>query len=93
MKKIFVVIAYDVCEDHRRTDVCDLLSLYGQRVNYSVFECLLTPKKLEIIFSKLEKMIDLKTDRVIFYTICKDCQGKILRLGILPALGKAINVV
>jgi len=93
VRKIFVVVAYDVGEDKRRSEVCDLLCLYGQRVNYSVFECFLTESKFEVLYAKLIKIIDLKCDRVIFYTICRDCQSKILRVGIAPTPGKAINVV
>ncbi len=36
---MLTVIAYDIAEDRRRTQVSTLLEDYGVRVNYSVFEC------------------------------------------------------
>ncbi|MBR8835369.1 MAG: CRISPR-associated endonuclease Cas2 [Stigonema ocellatum SAG 48.90 = DSM 106950] len=39
------VVAYDVPCDKRRKKISDLLEGYGQRVQYSVFECLLTQNK------------------------------------------------
>ncbi|OIP31774.1 MAG: CRISPR-associated endonuclease Cas2, partial [Deltaproteobacteria bacterium CG2_30_43_15] len=39
--KQYLVVAYDIADDKRRNKICDILSAYGQRVNYSVFECFL----------------------------------------------------
>ena len=41
VKKKFVVIAYDIVDDKHRTKISKLLEGYGERVNYSVFECML----------------------------------------------------
>ncbi|MHC5821254.1 MAG: CRISPR-associated endonuclease Cas2, partial [Nostoc sp.] len=42
---LFYVIVYDISCDKRRKKVSDLLSGYGQRVQYSVFECILNQNK------------------------------------------------
>lgn len=41
-KKNFIVVAYDVSDDRRRSHVVKLLEKVGIRVNYSVFECMLS---------------------------------------------------
>ena len=43
---MFIVISYDIPADKRRTKLAQLLENYGQRVQYSVFECLLTGRQL-----------------------------------------------
>ena len=42
MNKIYVVIAYDIPEDKRRTKVAKALEGYGERMQYSLFECRIT---------------------------------------------------
>ena len=42
---LLYVVTYDIPNDKRRKKVSDLLEGYGRRVQYSVFECLLTSAK------------------------------------------------
>ena len=49
-KKNFIVVAYDVADDRRRSHVVKLLEKVGVRINFSVFECLLTDTQ----FTKLQ---------------------------------------
>lgn len=39
------LISYDIAVDKRRTKIAKLLEGFGQRVQYSVFECDLTTKQ------------------------------------------------
>ena len=43
-KKDFWVIAYDIADDCRRSRIVKHIEKYGIRVNYSVFECMLTDR-------------------------------------------------
>ena len=52
-KKNFIVVAYDVADDRRRSHVVKLLEKVGVRINLSVFECLLTDNQ----FTQLKKEI------------------------------------
>lgn len=79
MKK-FIVIAYDISDDKKRTDVSNMLLQFGKRVNLSVFECFVTSKELEKIKKFMEYNID-REDSVIYYHICKDCLERIERQG------------
>ncbi len=40
--KHFYVVAYDIADDRRRSKVVKVLEAIGHRVNFSVFECMLT---------------------------------------------------
>ena len=39
---MYFVVSYDISDDKRRTKIHNTLKSYGQRVQYSVFECDLT---------------------------------------------------
>jgi len=82
MKK-FIVIAYDIADDKKRTEVSDLLAEYGgSRVNRSVFECFLNEREFTKIRDALAGKIKHGEDSVLYYHLCKDCLGKIQRQGI-----------
>jgi CRISPR-associated protein Cas2 len=66
---LFYVITYDIPSDQRRKKVSDLLEGYGRRVQYSVFECVLTSTKYEELQQRLQKRINLKEDSVRFYPL------------------------
>lgn len=77
-KKNFVVVAYDVSDDRRRSHVVKVLEKVGVRVNYSVFECMLTDIQYKKLQSTLLSKIKLKEDTIIYYPICVDCYTKIV---------------
>ena len=81
MKRYFTVIAYDITSDKARDKVAKLLLNYGQRVNYSVFECAITAKQQALLVAKLQGLIEPKTDCVLFYRVCQACFPHSLRIG------------
>ena len=74
---MFVVVAYDVVCDKRRTRLSKLLSGFGERVNYSVFECELRERQFESLKRGILKLIDPDEDRVRYYELCLDCRNRI----------------
>nr|WP_299041656.1 CRISPR-associated endonuclease Cas2 [uncultured Thermosynechococcus sp.] len=54
---ILYVICYDRSSNKRRKKISDLLEGYGRRVQYSVFECVLSPQKYAELKIKLKKAI------------------------------------
>lgn len=66
---LFYVIAYDIPCDKRRKKVSDLLEGYGQRVQYSVFECVLNKTKYDELRKRLRKRIKDDEDQIRFYPI------------------------
>lgn len=74
--KQFVVIAYDICDDKRRQKVAKVLVGYGIRSNFSVFECLITETQIKTMQKRLNKIVDSKSDCILYYYLCKTCVGK-----------------
>ena len=75
-KRQFVVVSYDSPDDRRRNRVCKLLKDYGERVQYSVFECLLRPEELKRLRERLKPLLVPEEDDVRFYRLCENCRRK-----------------
>ena len=58
---------------------------YGQRVQNSVFECLLQPDELVILKHRLLKIMDEDKDSIRFYNLGKKYQSKIEHYGVKEA--------
>ena len=76
-KKNLIVVAYDVSDDRRRNRVMKLLLKYGSRINYSVFECMVTDAQLKELQKAVLTKIDVKEDSVVYYPICVNCYSKV----------------
>lgn len=85
--KHFYVVAYDISDDRRRSKVVKVLESIGHRVNYSVFECMLTDIQYQSMSERLSKHIVAKEDKIIIYPLCTECYARISNL---PERGKAI---
>jgi CRISPR-associated protein Cas2 len=77
-KRVFCVVAYDVSDDKRRSKVVKILEKHGVRVNFSVFECILTECKYEKMQQALEKQINMREDRIVYYPVCVNCFTRIV---------------
>jgi CRISPR-associated protein Cas2 len=73
----FLLVVYDISDDRRRTKLHDALLDFGTPVQYSVFECLLTPGQEERMRGRVKKIIRPKKDRVRFYKLCADCVKRV----------------
>jgi CRISPR-associated protein Cas2 len=80
-RRSWVVVAYDIPDDRRRTKVMNLLYGYGVRVQYSVFECELRPTDLEQLKQRMRRLIQKETDDVRFYSLCQGCLAKVAAMG------------
>lgn len=79
---MFVVIAYDIPNDKRRTKVMKLLQGYGDHVQESVFECDLAAGTFRQLTQRLQKLVELNEDNVCFYHLCLADVGRIERHGV-----------
>lgn len=77
-KKNFVVVAYDISNDRRRSRVVKILERVGVRVNFSVFECMLTDVQYARLQKEILDAIKKREDTVVYYPICMDCYAKIV---------------
>ncbi len=76
------VISYDIVEDRRRNKIAKLLEGYGQRVQYSVFECHIDKKTLKILYAKLQDLTqDMQEGSVYIYFLCNECEKKQVVIG------------
>jgi CRISPR-associated protein Cas2 len=71
---MLIVVSYDVPSDRRRTRLAHALKDFGERVQYSVFECRLDAKGLGQLSHRIQLLIDPKEDRVRLYRLCLDCE-------------------
>lgn len=87
---MLVLITYDVnTEDaagrKRLRRVAKHCVNYGQRVQNSVFECLVDPAQYKLLQAKLLEIIDPAKDSLRFYQLGDQYQNKIVHFGAKPA--------
>ena len=58
---------------------------HGQRVQNSVFECLVDAAQLALLRAKLTDIIDPKKDSLRFYQLGNNYQAKVEHIGLAPA--------
>ncbi len=76
------VISYDIEINKIRNKIAKTLENYGKRVQYSVFECDLNQKRYEELYEKLSELMVGETEgNIRFYQICKNCEAKIVTMG------------
>ncbi len=83
---MLVLITYDVnTEDasgrKRLRKVAKECVNYGQRVQNSVFECVLDAAQYRLVKHKLEQLIDAEKDSLRFYNLGNNYQTKIEHIG------------
>lgn len=74
------IICYDISDDKIRNEVFKTLGGYGERRQYSIFECHLTNSQFVRLWKKLEKMI-AASDNIICYELSSSCASKAKSLG------------
>lgn len=87
---MYVLVTYDVATDdaagvRRLRQVAKLCVQYGQRVQRSVFECLVEPAQYEALKHGIAKIIDDTTDSVLFYNLGKNWKPRVERFGLEKA--------
>ena len=83
---MLVLITYDVnTEDaagrRRLRQIAKQCVNYGQRVQNSVFECVLDPVQYKTLQAKLCKLMDPQRDSLRFYRLGKETRDKIEHFG------------
>lgn len=81
MSELHVVVAYDIPDDRRRLRVAKILLGYGERVQYSVFECRISKVQYLRLKERLEEVIVPDEDAISFYHLCESCRKKVERIG------------
>ena len=81
-----VLIAYDIADTEtagasRLRRIADVCEQYGQRVQFSIFECRLSNARLARLVGEVEDIIDRDRDSVLVYRFPGGIEDATLRLG------------
>ena len=84
---MLVLITYDVNTEtdagkRRLRKVAKVCTNYGQRVQHSVFECVMDAAKAREVKDVLEKLIDKNKDSLRFYYLGNNYKGKVEHIGV-----------
>ena len=63
------IVTYDISDDKRLRKVFQTMRKYGDHLQFSVFECQLTPSDLVRCRGDLTKIIHHKEDQVLFINL------------------------
>lgn len=83
---MYVLVTYDVASGdsggaRRLRRVAKICTKYGQRVQLSVFECLVEPAQYEQMKHELSNVINAETDSLRFYNLGKRWQSRVEHVG------------
>ncbi|MEQ1756216.1 MAG: CRISPR-associated endonuclease Cas2 [Micropepsaceae bacterium] len=88
---MLVLVSYDVSTEspggkRRLRRVARACKDFGQRVQYSVFECEVDPAQWTELRNRLLKEIDEKTDSLRFYYLGSNWRRRVEHTGAKPAI-------
>jgi len=83
---MFVLVSYDVSTtdpkgSRRLNRVAKACKDYGQRVQYSVFECIVDPAQWAVLKDRLIKEIDDEKDSLRFYYLGSNWRRRVEHVG------------
>ncbi len=88
---MLVLISYDVATDEgkgqkRLRRVARACKDYGQRVQYSVFECIVDPAQWTMLKDRLISEIDPEKDSLRFYYLGSNYKHRVEHIGAKPSI-------
>ncbi len=75
------MVSYDIADDERRRRISEILEAYGERVQWSVFECHLERGEREALRARLTAELDAATDSLRWYPLCAWCRERVVWQG------------
>jgi len=88
---MLVLVSYDVAVtspggQKRLRQVAKACQNYGQRVQFSVFECVIDPAQWVKLKSNLEHIINPSTDSLRYYYLGANWEHRVEHVGAKPAI-------
>lgn len=88
---MLILVTYDVSTStsggvKRLRKVAKICQNYGQRVQNSVFECIVDSTQFAELKIDLQKVIDLQEDSLRFYRLGDNYKNKVTHIGIKEAI-------
>lgn len=83
---MMVLVSYDIQTQDKKgakrlRKVAKICQNYGQRVQYSVFECSLNPAQWTMVRNELIKVIDEEKDSLRFYFLGSNWKKRVEHIG------------
>ena len=78
---MFIVVTYDIVDDKIRTRLFKLLKRYGDRVQYSIFECEISPDQFRKMRDEIADIISGDDGDLRYYEVCAECRRRIMSFG------------
>jgi CRISPR-associated protein Cas2 len=75
------IVAYDSPSSKRRRKIAQLLEGYGQRVQWSVFECRLQKQEINTLVGRLGRLMHGNEDRVRLWPVPEASRARVIQLG------------
>ncbi len=72
----FFIVSYDIPNDRRRAKIAKILEDFGERVQYSVFECWLRLPEYQRLQQRLKRVYVAAEDDIRFFNLCAACQPR-----------------
>jgi CRISPR-associated protein Cas2 len=83
-ERTLYLIAYDITDDKRLTELREFLKGYSTGGQKSVYECFLTDGELNYVRWRIEELIDHDEDRVHIFQLDKRSRTHTLGIAIQP---------
>ncbi|WP_319476789.1 CRISPR-associated endonuclease Cas2 [Marispirochaeta aestuarii] len=88
---MMILVSYDVAVTtpggtRRLRKVAKVCQNFGQRVQHSVFECVVDPAQWVTLKNQLEKIVDPKEDSLRYYFLGSNYKRRVEHFGAKPSL-------
>lgn len=88
---MLVLVSYDVAIStqggkRRLRQISKACVNYGQRVQFSVFECVVEPAQWIVLKNQLEKIIDPEVDSLRYYYLGSNWKHRVEHVGAKPGI-------
>lgn len=80
MARTRYLVCYDIAHPKRLRQVAKVCESFGQRLQYSVFECPLDDLRLERLRSQLNDIIKHDDDQILFVSLGPEREKQIFRI-------------
>jgi CRISPR-associated protein Cas2 len=87
---MYVLVTYDVATtdsagERRLRRIAKTCTKYGQRVQFSVFECLVDPAQYELLKHELAEIVDCEKDSLRIYNLGSNWHHRVEHIGVKPS--------
>lgn len=80
MARTRYLVCYDICHPKRLRQVAKVCESFGQRLQYSVFECPLDDLRFEKLRAALDDIIKHDDDQILFVVLGAETDRQVFRI-------------